>query len=442
MASLRLLWFTNILLPDAAAALGRASIGSGWWMESLARELARLPGIELGVLTAAPVRRAVQFERSGIQFFVLPEPRLGLGTGLRAVLRDCAELVQRWHPDLLHYHGTERFYPLLSVEGAVSVPWVVSLQGLAGPYSRWSAFFGDATPLEIARMHRWFEPLAGRGLLWRYLQMRRQAEVERRVLAGSRVVLGRTEWDRAYARSLNPECDYHSVGELLRSAFWRQTPWSVERCQPRRIFFSNAAHPRKGVETLLDSFAILRRRYPRAELVLSGHISERSGYGRSLRRRAGSGDGVTFLGHLGAEDLAATLATCRVFASASFIDNSPNSLCEAMLVGAPCVSSYTGGTPSLLEHNQTGLFFPPGDAEMLAARIGQLFDSDADAARLGAQARAVALARHAPGLVVRQLLGAYAAALGSPSGVAKQTELGAAAFGAGAAAGNSTGPRP
>jgi glycosyltransferase involved in cell wall biosynthesis len=61
----------------------------------------------------------------------------------------------------------------------------------------------------------------------------------------------------------------------------------------------------------------------------------------------------------------------------------------------------------LLEHGRNGLFFPPGDPEMLADRIAEIFDSDELACRLGANARLAAMERHDPALVMRQLLDAY-----------------------------------
>jgi len=97
----------------------------------------------------------------------------------------------------------------------------------------------------------------------------------------------------------------------------------------------------------------------------------------------------------------------HVFAIASYIENSPNSLCEAMTVGLPCVATYTGGIPSLVADGQTGLLFPPGDAPLLADHIMRIFRDDNFASRLSRAARAEASHRHAPERVICQLLTAY-----------------------------------
>ena len=105
--------------------------------------------------------------------------------------------------------------------------------------------------------------------------------------------------------------------------------------------------------------------------------------------------------------MAIELANAHVFAIASYIENSPNSLCEAMLLGMPCVASYTGGIPSLITENKDGLFFPIGDAASLADRIRQIFNDDALAERLGHLARKRAVVRHQKDTIIKQLVTTY-----------------------------------
>ena len=67
----------------------------------------------------------------------------------------------------------------------------------------------------------------------------------------------------------------------------------------------------------------------------------------------------------------------HVFVCPSSLENSPNSLGEAMLLGVPCVASNVGGIPSMMVGGQDGLLFPPGDIEALASSIIEIFDSEA-----------------------------------------------------------------
>ena len=93
--------------------------------------------------------------------------------------------------------------------------------------------------------------------------------------------------------------------------------------------------------------------------------------------------------------MARELCRAHVFVISSYIENSPNSLCEAMQVGLPCVATYAGGIPSLVRNGSTGLLFPPGDAPLLAEAIARLFREDHLACRMGRAARIEASERHA-----------------------------------------------
>ena len=155
---------------------------------------------------------------------------------------------------------------------------------------------------------------------------------------------------------------------------------------------------------------LLRRDYPTIKLRLAGTVSERSGYGRFLRRRIdelGLEDAVEFTGFLDEARMTEALLRAHVFVIASYIENSPNSLAEAMLLGLPCVAGYTGGIPDMVESEVTGLLYPVGDVPLLADRIRRIFTDDRLATSLGANARGVALQRHDPELVTGQLLNAY-----------------------------------
>jgi len=61
----------------------------------------------------------------------------------------------------------------------------------------------------------------------------------------------------------------------------------------------------------------------------------------------------------------------------------------------------------LVENRQTGLFFPTGDAPMLAARLRKVFEGDGLAVRLGNQAHEIAIRRHDPNKVVHEVLATY-----------------------------------
>jgi glycosyltransferase involved in cell wall biosynthesis len=62
--------------------------------------------------------------------------------------------------------------------------------------------------------------------------------------------------------------------------------------------------------------------------------------------------------------------------SASFIENSPNTIGEAMTVGIPIISSFVGGISSILKDEESALLFPSGDYNYLAFQIQRIFNDD------------------------------------------------------------------
>jgi len=113
------------------------------------------------------------------------------------------------------------------------------------------------------------------------------------------------------------------------------------------------------------------------------------------------------LGQMDAEALVKELCKAHVFVSASYIDNSPNSVGEAQLVGMPVISSYTGGVPSMIEEGKNGLFFPTGDVPLLVKRIKTIFENNTLAMKLGKNARLAAKKRHDSKTIINAQLAAY-----------------------------------
>ncbi len=87
------------------------------------------------------------------------------------------------------------------------------------------------------------------------------------------------------------------------------------------------------------------------------------------------------------------LSDADIFVLPSLAEARPRSIIEAMSLGVPVVASDVGGIPSLVDHDETGLLVPAGDAVGLALAIDRLVQSPDLRARLAAAARAYAETR-------------------------------------------------
>lgn len=150
------------------------------------------------------------------------------------------------------------------------------------------------------------------------------------------------------------------------------------------LLYAGRLDPSKGLETLIDAMAILKRRMNRLPplRILGGPQYEE--YRRSLIRKveaAGLTDCISFEKPVPPASVADLLS--RAIASiipSLWFENLPNSYLESICAGVPVIASDLGSLAAAIEHGQDGLLFRPGDAAALAASIERLLsDPDLDA---------------------------------------------------------------
>ena len=113
------------------------------------------------------------------------------------------------------------------------------------------------------------------------------------------------------------------------------------------------------------------------------------------------------LGPLGAAEMAEQYRQANVFVCPSSIENSPNSLGEAQLIGCPVVASNVGGVADMVADGLTGLLYRFEETEMLAEAVCRMFGNDALAASLSAGGIRAASERHDGDRNAREMLEIY-----------------------------------
>ena len=113
------------------------------------------------------------------------------------------------------------------------------------------------------------------------------------------------------------------------------------------------------------------------------------------------------LGKLSAEQMKEQLLKCNIFICPSILENSPNTMAEAMLLGVPTIAADTGGIPSMLEKNVDGLLFEAGNVEELTKCVKQMFREPVIAAVYGDNARKHAMITHDAGENYKRLIEIY-----------------------------------
>lgn len=142
--------------------------------------------------------------------------------------------------------------------------------------------------------------------------------------------------------------------------------------------------PEKNFEASIDAVALLRRRFPKARLVIAGD----GPHEQAVRLHAAPwGDAVVLAGHR--EDTMELLDASDVLVHPSHFDAFPTALLEAMAASVPVVATAAGGMLEIVEPDVTGILVPPPpSAGAFAGALTPLLEHAELRTRLGAAGRA------------------------------------------------------
>lgn len=413
---MKVLWVSLIEFPPLCEKLGKPAPAHCGWLYSSAKALLKnMPDCQLGVIVYSYGKTFEEYQVDGITYFMVPSKNMSK-TDSRQV-EFCREALKRFSPDLIHIHGTE--YSLakaLCMANEGKIKTVANIQGLAGPYTRYADAglslwdkWTNITPLDFYR---------GTFLLNAKRSFRLRTECENYVITHITDIVGRTQWDHDHAVTVNPDIHYHFMNETLRDSFYEEPNWSYEACVKHTIFVSNSGSALKGAHQMLKALPIILKQYPDTVVnfcgssVMSNDLKAMikfQGYHLYLRRlvkRLGLEEHVNFLGNLTELQMKQAYLDANVYVLPSAIENSPNSLCEAQILGTPVVASYCGGTPTLVEDGKTGYFYRYEEIEMLAQRVMQLF-RESDFATISKNEMEAALIRHDKAANANRLIEIY-----------------------------------
>lgn len=406
---MRILWLTNMIPGAVQKKLGRNAFG-GLWVDQVLSDMMNQADTSVRVLCLGTRDIAGEAEpRLSYHVFQEKCPYV-YEPGLEAMFR---EEICTFRPDVIHIWGTEYGHTLAMVNAAAAADrldqTVVSIQGMCSEIAQ---HYADGLPASVYYGFSIRDILRMDNVWLQQKKFVRRGELEIAALQQVRHVIGRTLWDYACTEKINPQRQYHFCNETLREAFYTDF-WKYARCTKHRIFASSCAYPVKGFHYLLEAFAEVQKVYPDATISVTGrnvfqsglHSSGYEQYLAKLIRRMGAKEKILFCGDLNAEQMKREYLRANVFVMPSTIENSPNSLGEAMLLGVPCVASRVGGTEVLMNRDEGILYRNP---KVLAEIILDVFAMEENAAVMGRRAAEHAWKTHAPAANHRRLLQIYA----------------------------------
>lgn len=383
---MNILWITNITFPEAQELLkGRGSLkGSGGWLLGAASELSEYNDIKLTVASVSrDVKVLTRLEGEKIAYYILP-----YGKGNMRINNDYEPLWKQVrnevNPDVVHIHGTEYTHGLSYIKACGNKNVCVSIQGLVSEIHKY--YYSGLCFKDIVKSTTLRSFLYG-GIIKEKENLMKCGESEKEIIRQVNHVISRTTWSMAHIWAINPLANYYHCNETLRTVFYEGKNWTYNSCVPHSIFLSQSHAVIKGLHFILKAFPLVLRKYPDATIRIAGvdvakynasfiermKLSNYGNYIRSLIKSLGLANRVTFTGPLGESEMRDEYLRCNLFVCPSSIENSPNSLGEAQILGVPCLGSFVGGVPDIMEGGEEYLY-RYDDIDVLAYKICQIFD--------------------------------------------------------------------
>jgi len=400
------------MLPKIASKLKKTIDNGGGWLIGLSENISRIDGIELTI--CFPIygeNQIIKGKTETYSYYGFPKKIARPYIYEKAVDEYLSLILNDVKPDIVHIWGTEYPHTLSMVNVCNEDKIVVSIQGLCSVISK---HYRAGLPVSVYYGATFRDLVKRDNLIRQQEKFVKRGEFEIEAIKKIKYVIGRTTWDKANSKIINKDINYFICNETLRDEFYKYK-WNIEECNRHSIFISQGSYPIKGLHMVIEALKIIVQKYKDAHLYIAGdriiknkiRISSYGKYILSLVRKYNLSSNITFLGNLDEKKMCEEMLKSNVFVCPSSIENSPNSLGEAMLLGVPCVASYVGGIPDLLKDKEEGYIYPFNEPYMLAYYIEEIFSNEDKAMILSQNARKRAVYTHSKQKNIENILKTY-----------------------------------
>ncbi|MBR6896663.1 MAG: glycosyltransferase family 4 protein [Lachnospiraceae bacterium] len=381
---MKVLWHVNVELPMAQIDIPyEKRQAMGGWLTGLAGVLSKNPEIELTIISPLEHKSHYCRQVNGVRFIGYYNHNINkYNSNLTDYFK---RILKKLSPDVIHIMGTEFPHCLSMVEACeacgVLDKTVISIQGLVHKCA--DNMLNDL-PWHVAYLPSLRDIFRRNTPYLQSLDFRRKGvRYEIPALRKVKYVIGRTDWDRECVMKINPSIRYFHNDEILRDSFY-DDKWSLDKVERHSIFITQAGYPLKGFHIFIKALSIIKHKYPDVKVYVAGNTALRLNrpwfmlgrydrYCLSLIKKNDLRDNIIFTGMLQEKEMCERFLKTHVFVLPSNIENSSNSLGEAMLLGVPSVAADVGGNGAFIESGRDGLLYPSGDYERMAKYIADIF---------------------------------------------------------------------
>lgn len=376
---MKILWLTNIIIPQIEKLSASKASNFGGWIVSLCDDILENKDIQLIVCSPHLSNNLIKGSNDNFSFYCFSK------NNSKRQFRQFEEIIKNELPDVIQIFGTEYIHTLNMVNICEKLGMIdkvaIHIQGLVSIYSKhYTAFL----PNNVVNDFTLRDLIRRDNIKMAQKRMAKRGPFEIEAISKVKHIIGRTDWDRACTSQINPTASYHCCNESLRGEFYNHN-WKYENCERNSIFLSQCSYPIKGFHLMLEAMPLILKEYPDAKIYTTGKNLFNLSFEDKLKmnsyqkyiieqvRKYKIEENIKFVGFLSEKQMIEQYLRANVFVSASSIENSPNSIGEAMLLGVPTISSDVGGVKNLMEHNKEGYVYQSDAPYMLAYYVCEIF---------------------------------------------------------------------
>lgn len=320
--------------------------GGGNVSASIARHLADL-GVEVHILTAHYGTLPRREQKDGYHLYRSWSIRrhrhrcslLEMHSFLLGAFLPSLHLVRRLRPQILHVHFAVPAGPLAyTIKELMGLPYVITLHG--GDIPGWAP--------EVNALHRVLAPITRR--IWRE----------------AAAVVAVSQGLKELAQRQYPSVPIRVIPNGVDLYYYQPRGRDSRVEEGVRLLFTGRLVEQKGLEFLLESLAMVRKRSStpfHLQVLGDGPLRER------MQQRMESlelGGSVSFEGWVSQERVLQVLRGGDVFVLPSLTEGMPLGILQAMACGLPIVATQVPGSEELVRSGENGFLVPPGETEALA----------------------------------------------------------------------------
>ena len=360
------------------------------WVITLAKALVE-SGIDLTILNynLKIEKKIVKKEFDGIHLIYIKTPRTKKDiltlykTRIKIVKNYLHSIISNY--DLLHIHGSEHQYEVMALD--LKIPMVISIQGIIFEYIKILPILSN---LKI------------------YVGWKISSIYEKKYLPYYKYFSCRTHWDTNCIKSINPKAKIYTIWEMIREDFFKDY-FSNEK---KNILFVGGKNPIKGLAELLQAYnSSLQDKGLKLIILGNCDINDINEMINKYNYFNIDINNIECRGMENANGMIEAYKESFCMVHPTYIDNSPNSVCEAQLSGLPVIATDVGGVASLISDKETGLLIGRESKDIELA-VDKLLNNDELRKHISVKSRQIARERHDPELIVQQTLDMYNDILG------------------------------